>query len=120
MTDERLRVLIYHVRDVAAEIAGFLSRHTREDLQNDIFAERGLIMSLYMIADLATRIQTEHPDFVATLPQVPWKDIRGLRNRVAHGYFELDIEVLWRSAVEDIPTLAEALVARLDPPQISS
>jgi uncharacterized protein with HEPN domain len=120
LIDERLRVLIYHIRDTAAEIGTFVAMNNREDVQANLFAERGLIMSLYMIADLATRVQTEHPDFVAALPEVPWKDIRGLRNRIAHGYFEVDPDIIWHAAVEEVPTLAKLLVERLDLPQIGS
>ena len=116
MTDERLRVLIYHLRDIAAEIAAFVGTTTQENVHANLFAERGLIMSLYMIADLATRMQTEHPDFVASLPEVPWRDIRGLRNRVAHGYFEIDIDIVWRAAVSDVPSLAKVLVDTLASP----
>ena len=76
-------------------------------------------MSLYMVADLATRIQDEHAAFVAAVPEIPWKHIRGLRNRIAHGYFELNPDVLWSALVDDVPVLAEALVAKLDP-QIGS
>jgi len=46
--------------------------------------------------------------------------LRGLRNRIAHGYFEVDIDIVWRAAVEEVPALARVLVARLDPPQIGS
>lgn len=120
MTDDRLRVLVYHIRDVAADIAVFVRTTKREDAHANVFTERGLIMSLYMIADLATRLQSEHPDFVASLPEVPWKDIRGLRNRIAHGYFEVDFDIVWRASLEEVPALANILVERLDPPQIGS
>lgn len=120
MIDDRLRVLIYHIRDVATEIEAFVARNQREDLREDVFLERGLVMSLYMIADLATRLQSEHPAFVASLPQVPWKDIRGLRNRIAHGYFETDIDIVWRAAVNEVPALARVLIDQLNSPQIGS
>jgi len=113
MTDDRLRVLVWHIRDVALEVADFVGSRTLEDVQSDIFLERGLVHSLYIIADLATRLQNEHPEFIKSLPDVAWRDIRGLRNRMAHSYFDLNMDVIWRAAVNEVPILAETLVSRL-------
>lgn len=114
MTDERLKVLVWHIRDVATEIAVFLADHSFEQVRADLFLERGLVHSLYIIADLATRLQNEHPEFVASLPDVAWRDIRGLRNRVAHSYFEINHQVIWNAAIDEVPVLAAALLARLE------
>ncbi|WP_374618938.1 DUF86 domain-containing protein [Devosia sp.] len=114
MIDNRLRVLVWHIRDVAAEIAEFVAANSQEQVKANLFAARGLVHSLYMVADLATRLQNEHPEFVAAVSDVAWRDIRGLRNRIAHSYFELDHEVVWRAAVVEVPVLAGVLVERLD------
>jgi uncharacterized protein with HEPN domain len=114
MSDDRLRALIWHIRDVASEIADFAASNTREEVRSNLFSERGLVHSLYIIADLATRLQNEHPEFVATLPEVAWRDIRGLRNRIAHSYFEVNHDVVWAAAVEEVPVLARLLLAKLD------
>lgn len=50
-------------------------------------------------------------------PEIPWADIRGMRNRVEHEYFGIDVSVLWQTAREDLPSLLEsmrALLARAD------
>lgn len=120
MSDERLRVLVWHIRDIASEIAEFLASHSYEQVRADLFLERGLVHSLYIIADLAMRLQNEHPDFVASLPEIAWRDIRGLRNRVAHSYFEINHEVIWNAATTEVPVLAKALVDRLEPPHTGS
>ena len=100
MMDERLSVLIYHIREpVCRAWIDYEPVHDRRHRNT---------------------MQSEHPAFVASLPEVPWKDIRGLRNRIAHGYFEVDADIVWRAAVEEVPALARVLVDRLDPPQIGS
>jgi len=114
MSEDRLRVLVWHIRDVASEIAAFVGSTSREEVRANLFLERGLLHSLYIIADLATRLQNEHPAFVATLPDVAWQDIRGLRNRIAHSYFEINHDVVWAAAVDEVPVLARLLLARLD------
>ena len=54
---------------------------------------------------------------VAATPEIPWPDIRGMRNRVAHDYLGVDLKVLWQTAREDLPSLVSALrglTARMD------
>ncbi|HEY5956461.1 MAG TPA: DUF86 domain-containing protein [Polyangiaceae bacterium] len=47
-------------------------------------------------------------------PDIPWADIRGMRNRIAHEYFGIDLEVLWETVIEDLPQLRPAFRALLD------
>lgn len=47
-------------------------------------------------------------------PEYPWSDIVGFRNIVAHGYRDIDREIAWKVAVEDIPELANALEGYLE------
>lgn len=110
---DRLSILVWHIRDVAAEIADFVANNARTDVRADLFLERGLVHSLYIVADLATRLQNEHPEFIASLPDISWRDIRGLRNRIAHSYFEINHDVVWAAAVGEVPVLANLLVAKL-------
>lgn len=42
-------------------------------------------------------------------PDVPWALVRGMRNRIVHEYFVLDVEILWDTATVDLPTLEEPL-----------
>lgn len=42
-------------------------------------------------------------------PQVPWNDMVVMRNKLIHEYFGVDLEVLWRTAREDLPPLCEAI-----------
>lgn len=114
--DERVRVLVWHIRDVAREIAEFVAANSRDDVRANVILERGLVHSLYIVADLATRLQNEHPAFIASVPNVAWRDIRGLRNRIAHSYFEINHDIVWTAAVEEVPVLARKLVEKLGEP----
>lgn len=55
---------------------------------------------------------------IAGHPEVPWRQIIAIRNRVVHGYFEVDLDILWDVAVGDVPDLArqvQAILAELGP-----
>ena len=49
--------------------------------------------------------------FIAQHPEVPWRQIIATRNRVVHGYFEVDLDILWDVAVIDVPQLASQVLA---------
>ena len=80
----------------------------RSDLhQNAIFKV------LEIVGEAASRIsdstQTAHPE-------IPWQEIVGLRNRVVHVYFEIDLSLVWQIVREDVPALIVQL-ERLVPPE---
>ena len=50
-------------------------------------------------------------DFVAKHPEVPWRTIAGLRNRIVHDYFGLDLEIIWQIISQDLPPLKAQLDA---------
>jgi uncharacterized protein with HEPN domain len=47
-------------------------------------------------------------------PEVPWRDMAGFRDKVVHGYFGVDLEVVWDTAVDDAPSLKPLIVKILD------
>jgi uncharacterized protein with HEPN domain len=51
------------------------------------------------------------PDFVVEHPEIPWRDIRTMRNRVAHQYFEVDVETVWLTVKIKIPELLRDLAS---------
>ncbi len=54
-------------------------------------------------------------DFRNQHPDVPWREITDMRNRVTHGYFDIDLEVVWNTITRDLPALEEAIVSWLRP-----
>ena len=52
----------------------------------------------------------QHPEFAAQYAEIPWRSMRGMRNRIAHGYFDIDLAVVWDTLQTAIP----ALKAQLD------
>lgn len=62
------------------------------------------------IGEGVNRINRVMPDFLeSNFPNIPWLDIIGMRNRVAHGYFELDADVVFDAVKKDIPHLAAVI-----------
>jgi uncharacterized protein with HEPN domain len=53
-----------------------------------------------------------YPAFVEDHPHIAWKNMNGMRNRVAHGYFDINLDVVWDTATSAIPTLNTDLTHR--------
>jgi uncharacterized protein with HEPN domain len=78
--------------------------------------QQAVIMNLVIVGEAATRLTTDHPEFAARFPQVPWKSMRGMRNRITHGYFDIDLAIVWQTVQAALPLLLEQLEAIGDEP----
>ena len=58
--------------------------------------------NVLQIGELAKNLST---DFLKRYPQMPWKDIKGMRDQLAHGYGTINLEEIWKTATSDIKTL---------------
>lgn len=64
-------------------------------------------MSIGIIGEAASNISSATR---AKYPNVPWRNIRAMRNFLFHGYFEIDADVLWQTATVSVPELRQQLV----------
>ena len=76
--------------------AGFLSNEEKQD---------AVIRNLEIIGEVAGNIQRHFPDFAMKHPDFPLKAAYGTRNALAHGYFKVDLDVVWRTVERDLPEL---------------
>lgn len=66
-------------------------------------------MSLVILGEAATKVMDRYPKFAEQYPEVPWRNMRGMRNRIAHGYFEINLDVVWDTVQTALPELLERL-----------
>jgi len=69
-----------------------------------------------IIGEAANKIEKQAPEFIAAHPALPWNQMRGMRNRMIHNYFDVDLHVLSNTVKEDLPKLkkqVEGLLAGL-------
>lgn len=67
------------------------------------------------IGEGVNRINRIFPDFLQShFPDIPWRDIIGMRNRIAHGYFELDAELVFETIQHDMPPLSDVVSRAID------
>lgn len=96
-----------------------LARTYTEGLNKDDFIEdkrtqQAVILNLLTIGEAAAHIAKEYPDFIGQHPSLPWNQMRGMRNRMAHGYFEINIDIVWDTIQQSLPKLEQQILDILD------
>jgi uncharacterized protein with HEPN domain len=122
MTD-RLATHLESIRRAASNAIDFTDGMSLDVFMEDAKTQAAAAMCLIVIGESASRILVDAPDFVATRPAWPWEQMRGMRNRIAHGYDTLNLPIIWSTVTEFVPGLLSAVVAGLsanDPPQIAT
>lgn len=102
--DDSIR--LRHMLDAAKEAKSFVWGKTREDLESDRKLVLALVKSIEVIGEAATKTS---PHCREELPYIPWADIVGMRNRLIHAYFDINLDILWMTVVEDLPPLIAEL-----------
>lgn len=117
MIDERVALNLDNMKRAAMDAISFLEGKTEAEFVEDLILQRACAMSLIIIGEATSRIEKRDPDFVASHPNWPWRDIRGLRNRVVHDYFTLDLTTIWGTVRQSLPALLRSIdeVGELDP-----
>ena len=70
-----------------------------------------VIMSLVIIGEAVTKVMDGYAEFAEAHRQVPWRNMRGMRNRIAHGYFDINLDVVWDTVQTALPELLKQLPA---------
>ncbi len=109
MTANRLPDYLAHMRQAAADACGFAEGLEKEDFRSDKRTQQAVIMSLIVIGEAATKIINSYPEFVTAHPEIQWHGMRGMRNRIAHGYFDINLDLVWETVQTALPELLERL-----------
>ncbi len=102
--NERDSVRIRHMLDAARSALSFVQGRTREDLDKDEMLAFALTKAVEIVGEAANQVSQTTRNELST---IPWSDIVGMRNRLVHVYFDIDLDVLWQTVAEDLPMLIE-------------
>lgn len=84
------------------KIEQFIDELTFEDFKSDDKTVFAVIRALEIIGEAAKKIPQPLKD---KYPQIPWREISGMRDKLIHGYFGVDLKVVWDTIKIDIPDL---------------
>lgn len=104
-------VRIRHLTDAAKTAGQFVQGRERADLDEDEMLRLALTKLVEIVGEAAKQVT---PSGRAEVPAVPWSAAARMRDRLVHHYFDIDLDVLWQTVTEDLPSLL-VLLPDLDP-----
>ena len=105
--DRRLAEYLRQFRVAAQDSIQFVEHMSYADFQADTKTQRAVTMNLVLLGEAAARIEEHFPEFVKMHPEIAWISIRGMRNRIAHEYFILNFETIWKTIESELPMLVQ-------------
>ncbi len=111
MIHERERAALY-LHDIERSIEviyTFIDGMTLESFKEDIKTQDAVHMRLLVIGESVSNMQQKCPQVLEKHTQIPWREIRGMRNKMAHEYFAIIPERTWETIQKDLALLHEAV-----------
>ena len=100
------RDYLHDLLDASEKVAEFIRGMTQSQFLEDEKTQFAVVRGLEIIGEAAKKIPAS---VKAKYPQVPWREVAGMRDKLVHDYFGVNAEVVWRTAVEDLPRIATTL-----------
>jgi len=104
LKDDEIR--LRHMLDPALKAVSFVKGRSRSDLDSDEKLALAVTRLLEILGEAARGLSR---DFKNSNPQIEWKQIMGTRDRLIHGYFDVDLDIIWAIITRDLPPLIKEL-----------
>lgn len=96
---------VTHMLDAARMISSYTDGMSKDDFLLDTRTQQAVIFNIIIIGEAVTKLLKDHQELINQFYEVPWTSMKGMRNRIAHGYFDINLNTVWESAKENIPEL---------------
>lgn len=108
MLREADAIRLRHMLDSAEAAVGFARNRSRADLNDDSMLSFAIVRAIEIVGEAASKVSQEAQ---VACPGMPWASIVGMRNRLIHAYFDIDLDRVWETITDDLPALIEELRA---------
>jgi len=103
-------IRLFHMYTSGREAIDSAKGLTRRELETDRQLQHTLIHCLQIIGEAANKTSAE---FKKAWPKVPWRELVRLRHHLVHVYFQVDLDVVWKSVTEDLPQMLPEIESML-------
>lgn len=106
MPSRDLQQRLQDILDTSAEIKIFTAGMNFADFERDPKTVKAVLYNLAIIGEAVSQLL---PEVEFLYPEIPWIDIRAIRNVIIHEYFQVDLGIIWETIQTDLPTLVRQL-----------
>ena len=99
-------VRLRHMLDAAKRAIDFMQGRAKSDLESDEQLSLAVVRLLEILGEAARNVSE---DLRKDYPDIPWRQIAGTRDRLIHGYFDVDLDIVWQIISTDLPVLVAQL-----------
>lgn len=110
---QRLEAYLSHVVSAVSSIAEYTAGMDFDAFQADRKTQDAVIRNLEVIGEACNSVVSKHAAFAADHAEVPWTAAYRMRNALAHGYYKVDLSIVWQTIHSDLPALDGAIKALL-------
>ena len=107
--DLTARDFLRHILEAADRVLRYTKGMGRKEFSADTMVQDAVIRNVEIIGEATNNLLEVTPDIGARYPSIPFVQIRGMRNRVAHGYFAVSLSMIWDTVQMDIPELRQQI-----------
>lgn len=104
--NERDQTRLYDMRNEAQRACKFLQDKTQIDLETDDLLAYAVVRAIEIIGEAGSKVTEETR---AQYPQIAWRNIIGMRNRIIHEYNDVDLDIVWEVVHRNLPQLIAQL-----------
>ncbi len=110
----RLADYLDHIIVAAREARSYTEGMSKESFLSDRRTQQAVILNIIIIGEAAAKLIQRYSDFLDRHPGVPWRNMKGMRNRMTHGYFDINLDIVWETVQTALPPLLKQLPAIRD------
>lgn len=109
---EKLRIYDYlaHILEAIERIQRYVCGMSEDEFYHDEKTQDAVIRNFEIIGEASRNIERYHPGFAAEHSEVPWGIAYEMRNSLVHGYFMVDMEIVWKTILNDLPYMSEYIL----------
>lgn len=103
---QRDEAFLLDILNAAETARKFSAKLTKKEFLENPLVQSGVLHQIIIIGEAVKRLSAQYRQ---NHPKIPWKFIAGMRDRITHGYFEVDLEEVWNTVEKDLPELIKYL-----------
>jgi len=100
--DPKNNLRIHHIIEAAENIADFISGVSKKEFEKNYEKQSAVIRQFEIIGEAAGKLT---PEFINQHKEIDWSKVTGMRHKMIHDYFNVDVNIVWQTAVDDVETL---------------